>query len=169
MKRLVMLSAACGVGKTTIRDAIEESGLLEDYLCVDTDGLGINWWDYAGTDHESKFTDDCLLAAEKLAGDKNILFVGCVSPIDFYGKINLPPSITSSYLIGMTCSAEEVTKRLKARPAERNCGSDEFIAGQVEYNSWFQRNGSKFQFFIDNTDLTIEETAKRIAEFIRSN
>ncbi|MBQ8638976.1 MAG: hypothetical protein IJ468_07395 [Lachnospiraceae bacterium] len=166
MKTLIVISAACGVGKSTIRDALENSGLLPDYACVDTDGVGINWWDYAGTDHESQFTDDCFAEAVRIAKDKNLLFVCCVNPIDFYMKVNLPQEISNSFLIGMTCSEEELTKRLKARPAERMCGSDEFIAGQITYNNWFRKHANKFQYFIDNTGLSVEETAKQIAAFV---
>lgn len=166
MKRLVIISAACGVGKSTMKDALSESGLLGNYACIDTDEVGINWWDYAGTENESKFSDDCLAEAVKMAGDKNLLFVTCLNPIDYYAKITVPQEITSTFFIGMTCSSEEITKRLKARPAERMCGSDEFIAGQIEYNDWFVRNAGKFQLYIDNTGMTVEETAQRIAEFV---
>lgn len=67
----------------------------------------------------------------------------------------------------MTCSDEEITKRLKARPEERMCGSDEFIAGQIQYNNWFKNNAGKFQFYIDNTEKTVAETAAEIAGFIK--
>lgn len=67
----------------------------------------------------------------------------------------------------MTCSDDEITRRLRARPAERMCGSDEFIAGQIQYNNWFKENAGKFQLCIDNTDLTIDETVEEIARFAR--
>ncbi len=47
------------------------------------------------------------------------------------------------------------------------CGSDEFIQGQIQYNQWFRNNHNKFQFYIDNTELTVEETANTIAEYIK--
>ena len=47
------------------------------------------------------------------------------------------------------------------------CGSDEFITGQIQYNNWFKENAGKFQFYIDNTDLTIDETVEEIARFAR--
>ena len=47
------------------------------------------------------------------------------------------------------------------------CGSDEFIAGQIQYNNWFKENAGKFQLCIDNTDLTIDETVEEIARFAR--
>lgn len=167
MKKLIILSAACGVGKSTVKDALNESNLLKDYACIDTDEVGINWWDYAGTENESKYSEDCLAKAVQLSGDKNLLFVTCMNPIDFYGKIRIPREITASFFIGMICSDEEITKRLKARPEERMCGSDEFIAGQIAYSSWFRKNAGIFQFFIDNTNQTVSETAAEIAAFIK--
>lgn len=87
---------------------------------------------------------------------------------DFYGKVNIPEEITSTYFIALLCSDEEIRKRLKARPEERMCGSDEFISGQIEYNNWFRKNANKFQLCIDNTDCTVEVTAEKIAAFINS-
>ena len=46
----------------------------------------------------------------------------------------------------MTCSDEEITKRLKARPAERMCGEDAFIKEQ----------------------MTILDVADKIADFIKA-
>lgn len=168
MKKLVVLCSACGVGKSTIKDALNECSTLTNWACIDTDEVGINWWDYAGTENESKYSEVCLAEAVRMSDDKNLLFVTCMNPIDFYGKVNIPQSITSTFFIGMTCSDEEITKRLKARPAERMCGSDEFIADQIEYNSWFVENSGKFQFYIDNTNQTADKTAELIALFLKS-
>lgn len=167
MKNLIILCAACGVGKSTIKDALSEL-ISNNYACIDTDEVGLNWWNYAGTERESEYNDDCLAEAVKMSGDKNLLFASCMNPYDFYGKVRIPQDITATFFIAMTCSAEEITARLKARPAERMCGSNEFIATQIDYNDWFKSNSNKFQFYIDNTKLSIEETAKRIAEFINS-
>ena len=166
MKKLIILSAACGVGKSTIKDELNKSNVLENYVCIDTDEVGINWWDYAGTENEAKFSDDCLAEAVRMSEGKNLFFVTCMNPYDFYGKVNIPQDIEATFFVGMTCSDEEITKRLKARPEERKCGSDEFIAGQIQYNNWFKKNAGKFQFYIDNTNKTIMETAEEIAKFI---
>ena len=168
MKKLIVLCAACGVGKSTINDALNKSNMLENYVCIDSDEVGINWWDYAGTENEAKFSDDCLAEAVKMSGDKNLFFATCMNPYDFYGVVNIPQDITSAFFIGMTCSDEEITKRLKARPEERMCGSDEFIAGQIQYNNWFKKNAGKFQFYIDNTGKTIDETVEEIVAFVKS-
>ena len=167
MKKLVVLSSACGVGKSTIKEELNKKNLLDNYACIDTDEVGVNWWDYAGTENEAKFSDDCIVEAVRMAGEKNLFFVTCMNPYDFYGKVHIPSEITSAFFVGMTCSDEEITRRLKDRPAERMCGSDEFITGQIQYNNWFKENAGKFQFYIDNTDLTIDETAEEIARFVR--
>ena len=167
MKTLVILSAACGVGKSTIKDELNKSDILNDYICIDTDEVGINWWDYAGTNNESKYTEDCLVEAVRMSNDKNLLFMTCMNPSDYYGKINIPKEITSTFYIGMVCSDDEIIARLKARPKERMCGSDEFIAREIKYNNWFKKNAGKFQFYIDNTNKTVKQTAEEISAFIK--
>lgn len=77
------------------------------------------------------------------------------------------PEVTSTYFIGLVCSDEQVAARLKARPEERQCGSDEFIKSQIDYNNWFKRNAGKFQLFIDNTNQSFEKTAKLICDFVK--
>ena len=168
MKRLVVLCAPCGVGKTTIKDFLGNNHLLENYACIDTDEVGINWWDYAGTEREHKFSEDCLVEAVRISGDKDLLFASCMNPNDFYSSVDIPNGISSTFFIAMVCSDAEITKRLKARPTERMCGSNEFIAGQIQYSNWFKANAGKFQLFVDNTDKTVSQTAAEIAEFIKS-
>lgn len=163
---LVVLSAACGVGKTTIKNALKDKGLPGRFAYIDTDEVGINWWDYEGTEKESKFHDDCLKEAVRRADGKNLLFSACLNPLDFYSKVNITSEITSTYFIAMTCSDEEIARRLKARPAEQMCGDEKFIKAQRDYNNWFKRNKGKFQLYIDNTELSVQETAKMVADFL---
>lgn len=40
MKKLVVLSSACGVGKSTIKDELNKRNLLKDWACIDTDEVG---------------------------------------------------------------------------------------------------------------------------------
>ncbi len=117
-------------------------------------------------ENKIKFNDDCLMEAVRQANGRNLLFSTCLNPIDFYEKVNIPLEITSTFFIAMTCSDEEITKRLKARPAERMCGDDEFIKGQIDYLNWYRKNKGKFQLYIDNTDMTIVGTAEKIADFV---
>jgi len=40
-----------------------------------------------------------------------------MNPQNFYNLVELPKAIDRTFFIGMTCSDEEITKRLKARPS----------------------------------------------------
>ena len=57
-KCLILLSAACGVGKSTVKNALNEMNLLPDFACVDSDEVRLNWWTYKGTPREQDYTKD---------------------------------------------------------------------------------------------------------------
>ena len=167
MKKAIVLCSACGIGKSTMKQFIVERNMLPECVCLDTDDVGLNWGDYAGTDRENRYQGDCFARAVELSGDKDLFFVTCMNPLNYYRDVEQPAAVTSSYFIGMVCSDEQVRARLKARPAERQCGSDEFIQTQIDYNNWFRKNAGKFQLFIDNTSQSLEETAGIICEFVK--
>ena len=168
MKHLIILCAPCGTGKSTVNEIFKSRGLLPDYATLDSDDIDISWLDYKGTEREDQYYTDNLKRALELAGDKNLLLVSAgMNPINFFEKVDLPDEITDTHFIAMTGSDEEIRKRLKARPAERNCGSDEFIQSQIDYSAWFKKSRGKFQKFIDNTGQKPEKTAALIADFIK--
>ena len=123
---LILLSAACGVGKSTVKNALNELNLLPDFACIDSDEVRLNWWNYKGTPREKDYTKDCLARAFELAGNKHLLFGTCNDPISFFERVPLPEDVTATY-IGMTCTDAEVRRRLLAVPPkdgrERNPSS----------------------------------------------
>lgn len=163
---LILLSAACGVGKSTVKNAINELNLLPDFACVDSDEVRLNWWTYKGTPREQDYTRDCLARAFELAGDRHLLFGTCNDPISFFARVSLPADVTATY-VGMVCSDSEVRRRLLARPPERLCGEESFILSQIEYNSWIREHAHLYGLHLDNTEMTVEETAAAVAAFAR--
>lgn len=161
MKKLVVICAASGVGKSTVKTGLINK--LDKFVCLED---LLNWWEYKGTSKEDLYYDDCLKEAVRLSCDKDIILATCMNPYDFYTKVKIPKEITSTFFIGLTCSSEELINRLKARPKERMCDSEEFINSQIEYNKWFKDNSGKFQFFIDNTNLSINRTIEIVLDFI---
>lgn len=61
---------------------------------------------------------------------------------------------------------EVIHQRLQARPAERGFTTEEAIRPHIEYNQWFRKNRGKFPLFIDNSTMTEEETADKVAAFV---
>ena len=165
-RRLVILSAACGVGKSTIKNALNELDLLPDFACIDSDEVRLNWWTYKGTPREQDYTKDCIARAFELAGEKDLLFGSCNDPISFFERVPLPENLTVGY-IGMSCSDEEVRRRLLARPPERMCGEESFILSQIEYNNWIRTHAELYDLSFDNTSMTVAEAAEAVAAFAK--
>ncbi len=46
-KKLLILCATCGGGKSTVCTYLNEHRFLPGCACMDTDEVGINWWDHA--------------------------------------------------------------------------------------------------------------------------
>ena len=163
---LILLSAACGVGKSTVKNALNDLNLLPDFACIDSDEVRLNWWTYKGTPREKDYTADCLARAFELAGDKHLLFGTCNDPVSFFERVPLPADVTARY-VGMTCSDREVRRRLLARPPERMCGEESFILSQIEYNNWIRSHGEHYDLHFDNSEMTVTETAELVADFAR--
>ena len=164
--KLYIITGACGSGKSTMKDALESILDKTKYACVDCDEVGLNWWDYAGTERESKYKDDTLARAVEMSGGKDLVFVSCINPMDYIENTMIPECIESTDFIVLCPADEEIIRRLKARPAERGFTSDEKIAPHVGFNKWFRKNKGKFNLFIDNTEQSVDETAKIIGEYI---
>ena len=164
--KLYIVTGTCGAGKSTIRD---ELGAMLDpvkYASIDSDETGLNWWDYAGTDHESQYGNDTLNAAILRAGGRDLVFVSCLTPQDYMTKTTVPEEVEATYFIALWAPDETIYGRLRARPKERGFTSDEIIRPHIEYNRWFRRNRGKFSLFIDNGTESENETADRIASYI---
>ncbi len=165
--KLYVITGACGSGKSTMKDALALD--KAKYACVDADEVGLNWWDYKGTERESKYKDDTLAKAVEMAEGKDLVFVSCINPQDYIAKQEIPECVESTDFIVLCPSDEEIIRRLKERPAERGFTSDEIIEPHVGFNRWFRKNRGKFPMFIDNTELQATESAKLIERFITRN
>lgn len=169
MKKLVVLCATYGVGKTTVKDYLNEHSQMKHYAFYDTDEIGLNWHDYENLeDGGTKFSRACLNIAVEMSKDKNILWATCMNPMDYHEKIAPIAGIDKTYFINLQCSNEALTARLKGRPAWRMTHTDEFIATQVEYMDWFRRNTQRMDAVIESTELTVAETAQKVEAFLES-
>lgn len=166
--RLIIITGTCGAGKSTLRDSLPEMLDPERYACVDSDEAGLNWWDYAGTERAEKYGEDTLKRAAAMAAGKDLVFVSCLNPQDYFAKVTAPEEITATFFIALCPPDEVIEKRLKARPKERGFTSDEIIRPHLEYNRWFRKNRGKFSLFLDNGNEAVEETTRKIAAFINA-
>ncbi len=164
--RLFIITGTSGAGKSTMKDMLEKILDPEKYACIDSDETGLNWWDYAGTDHPEKYAEDGLNVAVKRAAGKDLVFISCMAPHDYWTKGNVSAEVKATYFIGMWAPDETIRERLRARPKERGFTSDEVIRPHIEYNQWIGKNRGKYQLFVNDENQTEEETAEIIQEFI---
>ena len=164
--KLFIITGTCGAGKSTMKDRLAAMLDPERFVCVDSDETGLNWWDYAGTDHETQYGADTMKEAIRMAGGRNLIFVSCMVPQDYMTKATVPEELEATYFIALWAPDGVIEQRLHARPEERGFTSDEAIRPHIEYNQWIGRNRGKYQLFIDNGKQTNAETAGIIKAFI---
>ena len=165
MKKLVFISAVSGVGKSTNCEYIKSNKLLDDYEIFDIDNLE-NVNDYNENTYHL-FYENAIKKAVIQSGNKNIIIGSCINPTDLK-KVNIPEEIESYKLVLITCSDSELARRLKERDASRNCGNDEYIKGQIDYQRFMLNHLDLYDFHIDNTNKEVSETSQCIVEFIKS-
>ena len=164
--KLIFISAVSGVGKSTTCNYIKENNLLDDYIIFDIDDLeNINEYN---SDNYNLFYENAIKNAISKSDNKNIIIGSCINPIDIE-KIGVPKKIDKLDMILITCSNEEITKRLNLREESRNCSSDEFIEGQIDYQNYMLKHLDRYQLHIDNSTSSVEEVARQIVSYIRSN
>lgn len=160
MRQIVFISGVSGVGKTTICEYIKDK--LDNYIVFDIDDLE-NVNNYNNT--YNLFYENAIKKAVQKSGDKNIIIGSCINPNDIK-NINLLNDIEVKMIL-ITCSNEELIKRLKSRDIERNCSSDEFINRQIEYQNYLIEYKNDYQLHIDNTNKTIDSIVSEIEKFLK--
>ena len=164
MKKLLFLSAVSGVGKSTTCEYIRNNNLLEDYAIFDIDDLeNINNYN---ENTYNLFYENAIKKAIIKSKYKNIIIGSCINPNDIL-KINIPREIESYKNILITCSDEELKKRLQARAKSRNCSSDDYIQGQIEYQNYILKHLDLYSLHLDNTNCSVEVISNQIVSFLK--
>ena len=81
--KIICVTGACGVGKSTMRDFVGERLDEKLFACIDTDECGINWHDYANTDHPEGYANAYLAEAVRRAAGRTLVLFGCTNPMDY--------------------------------------------------------------------------------------
>ena len=165
MKKIIFISAVCGVGKSTTIEYMNNNKLLNNYDIFDIDDI-INYHEYKN-EPPVIFYEAAIRNALVKSKNKNIILGSCVNPVEIK-QVKVPDSIDSIEMILLYCSEEELTIRLKERDINRNCSSDEFINGQIEYQKYMIDHSGLFQLKIDNTNINVKDVSKQIVDYIKN-
>lgn len=161
MKKLILISAVCGIGKSTTCEYLKNNNLLEEFAIYDIDDL-VNVHEY---NSNNLLYEDAIKIALINSKDKNVILGFCLNPINLK-ELNIPNDLDIKMIL-LYCSNDELYKRLKDRDASRNCSSDEFINGQIEYQNYMINHIDMFDYSIDNTNISVNDVSKQIVKYIK--
>lgn len=114
---LFIVTGASGVGKTTVVSELRR--ILPDFEVFETDII----WDSGGDWHTSR--NNWLRVAHSIAqSGRGTILCGTMMPEDI-AKCDHFPYFSRVYYANLHCDDKAREARLRARPAWRNCGSDE--------------------------------------------
>ena len=164
--KLIVLTGACGSGKTTVNEAL--AGLLppERFICADADRLGFRWSDYAGTERAYEFHNDLLRELVRRADGRDAVFSTCMTPQDYFTQHIAPPDVSSTLFIALYASDDDIERRLCARPAEWGFATAEARQPHLEYNRWVYKNRGKYPLSLNTAERDPQRTAELIRDFI---
>ncbi len=167
MLPLLVVGGASGAGTSSVLQAL--AGNFTQAVLLDGDVL----WRPEFDRPESGFHDffDVWLRLAKNIGQSGrpvaIFNAGMGVPA------NLEECVERRYFsqvhyLGLVCDDQTLAARLKARPAWRQSGQDEWIHGQQEFNHWIRESGPAHGVeVLDTSGINLDQSAAATAEWIR--
>jgi broad-specificity NMP kinase len=164
---LFALTGPSGAGKSTVARLLPQA-LADAVVVVEQDVL----WIPGLQDPADDFADFRRIwlrtAAMIHQSGRPVVLVGTVVPEQFERRPERA-FVGEIHYMALVADADVLRARLRARPAWR--GWDEpRIAETVEFNGWLRRNGPALTppvELVDTTTLGLDETARRVVEWVR--
>jgi broad-specificity NMP kinase len=163
---LFVITGASGTGKTVV--TLELTKMTSRYVFIEGD---IFWNPYFNNPDENykSFRDHCLRVAKNISqSGRPVVLSGTAVP---EGYVNSPESryFSDIHYLALICDDEALEYRLKSRPLWRNSYQPDFIDSMKSFNQWIRSNAHKTKppmTILDNTSISVEETSKRVLEWL---
>jgi broad-specificity NMP kinase len=154
---LFLLTGACGAGKSAV--AAELFARKTRYIAMEGDIL----WCAPFTDPEDHYAalrDIWLRMCANISqnGDP-VLLAGCAMPED-YARRPAARYFSAIECIALVCEPEELSRRLRARPAWRESGGEAFIEGAVAFDAALRARLDIMK--IDTTGKSVDEVSDAV-------
>jgi hypothetical protein len=157
---LFIVTGASGVGKTTVVSELRR--VMPDFDVFETDIL----WD----GEAEKYRNNWLKVAYSIAqSGRGTILCGTMMPWDIE-KCDYYPLFSHVYYLNLHCDDTTREARLRARPAWRNCGTEEFIEDHRKFAHWLIDNAPTAfnppMPTVDTTNNPVEEAASQIKDWV---
>lgn len=137
---LFIITGASGVGKTSV--CRELANTSTQTIAIESDILWRNEFNCPDNDYR-EYREMWLRLCKNISqAGKPVVLCGSAVPSQFE-DCNERRYFSQLYYLALTCNDDLLKERLKKRPSLRNCNSDEFINGHIQFNNWFIKNAEK--------------------------
>ena len=142
---------------------------MKDVVVMESDILHAEF-DQPETNYR-EFRETWLRVCKNISqAGKPVVLCGVGDPAQFEQCIERRYFSELHYL-ALICDAQVHASRLQHRPTLHGSFRDEFIKEQVDFNRWLLDNARITEppmTLLDTSELTVEETAEKVARWIRS-
>lgn len=166
MLPLLVVGGASGAGKSSVLQML--AGQFTQAVLLEGDLL----WRPEFNQPETGYRDflECWLRLAKnihQSGRPTVIFnAGMGVPANIEGCVERRYFSQVKYL-ALVCGDQALETRLKARPAWRESGRDEWIRGQQDFNRWLREKGpAQGVELLDTSGKDLAQTAGETAEWI---
>jgi predicted kinase len=167
---LLLVGGPAGAGKSAVGALL--LGELTEAVVIESDLLWRREFDTPDDGYYEYFRLWLRLAGNISQSGRPVALFGA----GFAVPHNVEPLPERGYFsavhyLGLTCDDEALAARIRARPAWRNT-SDALVAAHVKFNHWLRENAATASppvTLFDTTRGTVEETAARVASWIRAH
>ena len=164
---LYLVGGASGTGKTAILEPL--LGLNPSTVLLESDILWRSEFDKPEERYRDFFELWLRLAKNVAQNGRPVAIFGA----GFVVPENTMHCVEARYFseirrLALTCNDELLDKRLRARPAWRDSGTEAFIERQLEFNHWCQERAAieaNIQV-LDTSEATVDETATTISSWL---
>lgn len=167
---LLLISGASGTGKSTACQQL--CGALTGAVLLDSDILWRPEFNQPEQNYRGYF-ETWLRVCKNIAqsGRPVVLFgAGMGVPSNLEGCTERRYLGSTAYL-ALTCEPGELERRLRSRPAWRNCSDPAYLADHLNFNRWFCEQGSQQQppvECLDTTGIPPKEVAVQVRDWIEA-
>lgn len=166
---LFIVTGASGAGKSSV--CLELAKRMDDAVVLDSDILWHNEFAGQGPDYR-QYREIWLRVCKNISqAGRPVVLCGCAVPEQFEPCVERR-YFTRLHYLALVCDDDLLLERLKARPAWRDAGSDEYARDHVQFNRWFKDNASNTEPKIDLMDTTgvaLDATVASVQRWIRDS